>query len=250
MILIAGGRGFIGSHVAKILDGLDANLYEIVDLKPSIGGDEGIDVCSIKDTSKYDVIVLLAANLGHDMQMFQDNLAIYRWAARQNAHIIYTSSAAVYGNNAEAHKENDVTPAPTLYGRSKLLGEQIISQACKRRTILRLANVYGNGDGNGAIDIFKRGGNKIYGDGEDVRDYVHVSVVAEAIKRICLNPDQFNKEIYNISSFEPVTTNEAYAKYCVNEGKAAEHVPARGFDVKYSLLWNAKAKEAGLIDAN
>jgi nucleoside-diphosphate-sugar epimerase len=245
MILIAGGKGFIGSNLCKLFDGLDLGMYETADLK------EGIDVCDIKDASAYSVIVLLAANLGQDMQMFQDNLAIYRWAARQrHAHIIYTSSAAVYGDNAEAHKENDLTPAPTFYGRSKLLGEQIISQACPNRTILRLANVYGNGDGNGAIDIFKRGGNKIYGDGEDVRDYVHVSVVAEAIKRIALNPAAYNKEIFNISSFMPVTTNEAYAKYAANEGLPPEHLPARGFDVKYSLLWNAKAKEAGLIDAN
>lgn len=245
MILIAGGKGFIGSHVAKLFDTLDIGLYDIVDLK------DGQDICDLRDTSKYDVIILLAANLGQDMDMFQDNLAIYRWAARQRvAHIIYTSSAAVYGDNAEAHKENDPTPAPTFYGRSKLLGEQIISQACPNRTILRLANVYGNGDGNGAIDIFKRGGNKIYGDGEDVRDYVHVSVVAEAIKRIALNPIEYNKEIFNISSFVPVTTNEAYEKYGINEGLAAEHLPPRGFDVRYSLLWNAKAKEAGLIDAN
>lgn len=243
MILIAGGKGFIGSHVAKLFDGLDVGLYDIVDLK------DGQDVCKLKDTSKYDVIVLLAANLGHDMQMFQDNLAIYRWTARQSAHIIYTSSAAVYADNAEAHKEIDVTPAPTIYGRSKLLGEQIISQACPNRTILRLANVYGNGDGNGAIDIFKRGGNKIYGDGEDVRDYVHVSVVAEAIKRIALNPAAYNKEIFNISSFEPMTTNAAYTKYG-NEGLAAEYVPTRGFDVRYSVLDNTKALTAGLIDAN
>lgn len=242
MILIAGGKGFIGSHVAKVFDGLDADLYEIEDLK------DGLDVCTV-DGSKYDIIILLAANLGHDMDMFQDNLAVYRWAARQSAHIIYTSSAAVYGNSIVAHTEDEATTAPTLYGRSKLIGEQIISQACKQRTILRLANVYGNGDGNGAIDIFKRGGNKIYGDGEDVRDYVHVDVVAEAIKRIALNPDQYNKEIFNISSFVPVTTNEAYMQYG-NEGLAAEYLPARGFDVKYSLLWNAKAKEAGLIDAN
>lgn len=243
MILIAGGKGFIGSHVAKVFDALDIGLYETVDLK------DGQDVCDI-DGSKYEVIILLAANLGHDMDMFQDNLAIYRWAARQrHAHIIYTSSAAVYADNNAAHKENDPTPAPTLYGRSKLLGEQLISQACPKRTILRLSNVYGNGDGNGAIDIFKRGGNKIYGDGENVRDYVHVDVVAEAIKRIALNPDAYNKEIFNISSFVPQTTNEVYMKYG-NEGLAAEYLPARGIDVAYSLLWNAKAKEAGLIDEN
>lgn len=241
MILIAGGKGFIGSHVAKLFDGLDAHLYETADLK------EGIDVCDIRDASAYDVIILLAANLGHDMDMFQDNLAIYRWAVRQNAHIIYTSSAAVYADALEPHKETDITPAPTLYGRSKLLGEQLISQGCQRRTILRLANVYGDGEGNGAIDIFKRGGTKIYGDGQDVRDYVHVKVVAEAIKRIALNPSIYNREIFNISSNMPMTTRAAFASFS-KPPHTPEFLPPRGFDVRHSVLNNAKALSLGLID--
>lgn len=242
MILIAGGKGFIGSHVAKVFDGLDANLYEIADLK------DGLDVCTV-DGSKYDVIVLLAANLGHDMAMFQDNLAIYRWACRQTAHIIYSSSAAVYTDALEPHKENEPTPAPTLYGRSKLIGEQLITQASKRRTILRLANVYGDGDGNGAIDIFKRGGTKIYGDGQDIRDYVSVAVVAEAIKRIALNPDQYNGEIFNISSNMPMTTRAAFASFS-KAPYTPEFLPPRGFDVRHSVLNNKKSVDAGLIDAN
>lgn len=242
MILIAGGKGFIGSHVAKVFDGLDTGLYDIVDLK------DGQDICDLKDTSKYDVIILLAANLGHDMQMFQDNLAIYRWAARQKtAHIIYTSSAAVYGDSTDAHTETDVTPAPTIYGRSKLLGEQLISQACPKRTILRLANVYGDGEGNGVIDIFKRGGSNIYGMGNDIRDYVSVKVVAEAIKTIALNPTAYNKEIFNISSGLGRTTNSIWDEYGTGVGN---YVPARGFDVACSVLSNTKAVNAGLIDAN
>ena len=161
-ILIAGGEGFIGKNLQSVLNSHDIK-YDIVDLK------SGTDICDV-DASKYEVIVLLAANLGHDMDMFQDNLRICKWAMRQTAHIIYTSSAAVYADSTEPHIETEPTPAPTLYGRSKLLGEQLISQGCKHRTILRLANVCGSGDGNGAIDIFKRGGNKIYGTGDDVRD--------------------------------------------------------------------------------
>lgn len=239
-ILIAGGEGFIGTHLRRALDNLDADLYDVADLK------SGTDICTV-DGSKYDVIVLLAANLGHDMDMFQDNLRICKWAMRQTAHIIYSSSAAVYGDSETPHVENEPTPAPTLYGRSKLIGEQLISQGCKRRTILRFANVYGDGDGNGAIDIFKRGGNKIYGDGSDVRDYVSVKVVANALKTIALNPDAYNQEIFNISSNEPMTTNQAFYQY---GDKEPEYLPARGFDVKYSLLDNTKAKLAGLIDEN
>lgn len=243
MILIAGGKGFIGSHVAKLFDGLDMGLYDIVDLK------DGQNVCDLRDTSKYDVIILLAANLGQDMDMFQDNLAIYRWAMRQNAHIIYTSSAAVYGDALEPHKETDTTPSPTFYGRSKLLGEQFITQANKRRTILRLGNVYGNGEGNGAIDIFRRGGTKIYGDGQDIRDYVPVQVVAEAIKRIALDPAKYNGQIFNISSGQPMTTRAAFASYS-KPPHTPEFLPPRGFDVRHSVLNNRKAVAAGLIDEN
>lgn len=240
MILIAGGLGFIGTNLAKVFDGLDPGLYDVVDLK------DGTDICDV-DASKYDVIVLLAANLGHDLRMFQDNLRICKWAMRQTAHIIYTSSAAVYANTGTASLETDPTPAPTLYGRSKLIGEQLIKKVSKNYTILRLANVYGSGDGNGAIDIFKRGGNKIYGTGNDIRDYVPVQTVCEAIKTIALNPTAYNLETFNISTEMPQTTIGVFMQYGQGD---PDHLPARGFDVKYSVLSNQKAKQAGLINDN
>lgn len=241
MILIAGGDGFIGKHVATALDNLDPNLYEIADLK------RGLDVCAVNG-NKYDVIILLAANLGQDLAMFQDNMAICKWAMRQKtAHIIYTSSAAVYGDTGKPHVEDEPTAAPTLYGRSKLLGERLIMQASEHYTILRLSNVYGDGEGNGAIDIFKRGGNRIYGSGEDVRDYVSVKTVADAIKTIALNPDRYNKQVFNISSKQPMTTLQAFEQYGTGQ---PIHEQARGFDVKHSVLDNSKAVAAGLINEN
>ena len=235
-LLIAGGLGFIGSNLSKMLDSHDIK-YDVVDLK------SGTDVSSI-DGSKYDVIVLLAANLNHDMEMFQHNLPIYKWAARQTAHIIYTSSAAVYADSTLPHSEDEPTPAPTIYGQSKLLGERIIRTALSKYTILRLGNVYGDGDGNGAIDIFKRGGNKIYGLGDDVRDYVSVRTVCNAIMSIALNPSKYNKQIYNISTGKPLSTLQAFNLYGTG---LPEYLPARGFDVKYSVLDNYKAKKAGLL---
>lgn len=240
MILIAGGRGFIGTNLARLFDNLDVGLYDIADLK------DGTDICDL-DASKYEVIVLLAADLGHDLRMFQDNLRICKWAMRQTAHIIYTSSAAVYGSAGSPSIETDPTPAPTLYGRSKLIGEQLIKKGSNNYTILRLANVYGDGDGNGAIDIFKRGGNKIFGAGNDIRDYVPVQTVCEAIKTIALNPSAYNLETFNISSQIPQTTVAAFMQYGQGE---PEYVPSRGFDVKYSVLSNKKAKQAGLINDN
>lgn len=241
-ILIAGGEGFIGSNLQKVFNNLGVDLFDVVDLK------SGTDICDV-DASQYEVIVLLAANLGHDMPMFQDNQRIYKWAMRQAAHIIYTSSAAVYGDSETPHVEDEPTPAPTLYGASKLLGEKLIKASHLNWTIIRLANVYGDGDGNGAIDIFKRGGNKIYGDGSDIRDYVPVKVVCNAIKAIALNPDNYNRQVYNISLNNPMTTKQAFDIFC-DISKNAEYVPSRGFDVKCSMLDNSKALAAGLIDEN
>lgn len=235
-ILVAGGMGFVGSNLCRLLD-QQGNAYGVVDLKA------GTDICNV-DASSYDVIVLLAADLTHTLAGYLHNLAIYQWAARQNAHIIYTSSAAVYGIGIEAHTETDPTPAPTIYGKSKLLGETIIKDTQKDYTILRLANVYGSGDGNGAIDIFIRGGKTIYGAGHDIRDYVSVQTVANAIVRVISDLKAHSRTIYNISSNVPRSTNEVFTQY--GAGRPI-HAPARAFDVEYSVLSNKKAIEAGLI---
>lgn len=235
-VLVAGGKGFIGSNLGKLLN-KSSIPFSVVDLK------DGYDICNV-DASSFDVIVLLAADLRHNRQMYSNNLRIYNWLSRHSAHIIYTSSAAVYGDSELPHCEDDPTPAPTLYGKSKLLGETIIKDTQSNWTIFRLANVYGNGDGNGVIDIFKRGGNTIFGDGEDVRDYISVEKVVSAIASVIKSPMSHNKQTYNISSYKAMTT---YAAHCEFGTGPAEYIEARGFDVKYSVLNNTKAREAGLL---
>lgn len=235
-VLVVGGMGFIGSNLCKSLKERDIS-HSVVDLK------KGVDICNV-DASSFDVIVMLAADLGHTRQMYSHNLRIYHWLSRHSAHIIYTSSAAVYGDAVTPHTEDEPTPAPTLYGKSKLLGEQIIKDTQSRYTIFRLGNVYGNGDGNGVIDIFKRGGRTIYGDGEDVRDYIAVEKVCEAIITALQSPEAYNKQVYNLSNFQPKTTYAVFNEFGKGE---PDYQPQRGFDVKCSILNNSKAKQAGLL---
>lgn len=236
-VLLAGGLGFIGSHVRKHLEELRIDC-KVIDLKA------GDDICFYDASNQdFDAIILLAADLGRDIEMYHNNLRIYQWAARQTTHMVYTSSAAVYEDLYEA-RETDTPNPPSLYGKSKLLGEDIIKATQPSYTILRLSNVFGTGDGNGAIDAFKRGAKTIFGDGKDVRDYVSVTVVAKAIVKAAMNPEKYRNETYNTSTHIPMTTNEAFKKYGKGE---AVHLEPRHYDARFSLLDNRKAIEAGLI---
>lgn len=237
-ILVAGGDGFIGKHVCAQLEAGKVD-FEVIDLQ------RGTDVCDFDlKPGAFDAIILLAADLGRYLPMYRNNLRIYNWIAdQQGMHVVYASSAAVYPDNVAGMERMETKP-PTLYGKSKLLGETIIQATQPSHTILRLANVYGDGEGNGAIDCFKRGENKIYGSGLDIRDYVSVKTVANAFCLAATNPEKYKNDVFNISSGIPMTTLEAFQKYGSGE---PQHLEPREFDTKYSLLVNVKAVDAGLI---
>lgn len=234
-VLIAGNKGFIGSRLQKAQPEWDG-----FDLKD---GDD-IKYARYED---YGFLVLLAANLGQDKRAFDDNVQIASKLLKSppnGMHVIYTSTAAVYEEHAFPHTEEEVPRSETLYGKSKYLGELITRMACDNFTILRLANVYGDGDGNGAIDIFKRGGKTIYDNGKQIRDYIHVDEVTTAISQIVANPEPYNGEVYNISTGQGHTVKEMFAKH--GTGKP-EFANSRHYDVSYSVLDNTKALRAKLL---
>ena len=136
--------------------------------------------------------------------------------------IIYLSSAAVYGEPKYLPiDENHPTEPLSPYGASKLGGELLIKSLSKslKKTnyvVLRLFNVYGLGQSpnspySGVITKFiarvKSGQPPIiYGDGEQVRDFIHVKDVAKAIEKALTT--EFLNQTYNIGSGKPTTINE------------------------------------------
>jgi len=136
--------------------------------------------------------------------------------------IIYLSSAAVYGEPKYLPiDENHSTEPLSPYGASKLGGELLIKSLTRslKKTnyvVLRLFNVYGSGQSpnspySGVITKFiarvKSGQPPIiYGDGEQVRDFIHVEDIAKAVEK-ALTTEHLN-ETYNIGSGKPTTINE------------------------------------------
>lgn len=236
-VAVIGSQGFIGT---RLISGHPDWLG--IDLK------SGRDFCDLNVQFSADVVVLLAAYLGHNAEDYKKNLEIYTALvsryAHKDTHIIYTSSAAVYPPSHRIQYEMSRTNPETIYGQSKLLGERIIKDTIKNYTILRLANVFGTGDGKGVIDRFINGHNIIYGTGKQTRDYISVEFVCRAIERITEDLEKFESQTLNISSGVGQTVSEVFEKY--GRGQAT-YDRARDFDVDYSVLANEAAKEFGLL---
>ena len=233
-ILVTGGAGFIGHHLANKLSEYHTvvvydNLYtgDSRRLNSNIEFVKG-DVTDFTHLSKVsrdvDVIYHLAAisrvleSVKHPRLCFDTNVTgtfnVVEVAQEHNCKIIYASSREVYGDAQylpvdEEHPLNPKNP----YGASKLAGEIMIRAMAAtyemQYAIIRLANVYGKGDFSRVIPTFlhniTEGKNLvIYGLPSKIVDFIHVNDVVDALIA-CLDVDE---QTMNIGSGVGTTLGE------------------------------------------
>jgi UDP-glucose 4-epimerase len=226
-ILITGGAGFIGGHtvlalldrgeIPIVLDDLSTgNRAAVPSGVPFVAGDVGDTelVLRLVRNHSIDAILHFAAKIvvpesvADPLKYHLNNTALLQAAVRGNVkHFVFSSTAAVYGNPSASPVSEAADPAPlSPYGRSKLMSEYMLTDACAaydlRYVILRYFNVAGADPAGrlgqstpGATHLIKvaletalrrRSYMSIYGsdyptpDGTCVRDYVHVSDLARA----------------------------------------------------------------------
>lgn len=230
-ILLVGSDGYIGSNTPLVADGIDLKT--------------GTDFLEI-EIKEYKTIVFLAARLEPTPEDYAYNERLYdkldKWVAEYpDTHVIYASSAAVYGEGFKSHKENDYLVPLNLYGMGKLLGEYHVREYPKH-TVFRFSNVYGKAQGlpgHGVTEAFEKGGNEIYGDGEQTRDFIHVNELWRYICSAVNHPDKW-QGVFNLASGESKSINEWFKIH--GTGKP-NYKPAREGDIYDSALDNAKAVE-------
>lgn len=196
-ILVTGYKGYIGSEVFFRL--------KLLGLDP-------IGVEKNEPVTPADVIIHLACNLyGAGEEYIQNELWMARDVCGKTKKIVFTSSAAVYGNSTEPCQENQVRRPINDYGRAKVQAESSIMTRCKNYSILRLGNVYSKEADHGFISNLLKGGQILYGDGARSRDYVHLHDVVNVIIEAALT-DKW-KGIYNIATSTSITSKELFERF-------------------------------------
>ena len=218
-VLVTGGAGFIGSHVARcflergdhvsILDDLSSGRRERV---PEGARLHELDLrsqaaASLVRGGGFDVICHLAAQIDVRRSVADpifdamvnivgtlNLLEAVRHGGRRTRVIFSSTGGAIYGDDAPAPTPESADKAPmSPYGTSKLAVECYLSYYARVHGMdvatLRYANVYGPGqDGAGEAGVVAKFCERIlagepitvFGDGLQTRDYVYVGDVARA----------------------------------------------------------------------
>jgi UDP-glucose 4-epimerase len=169
---------------------------------------------------------------------------------------IFSSSSSVYGEVTQhlpIDEEMKTNPI-SLYGAHKLASEQqvlLFGKFFPMKTVaLRYFNVFGtsrqspDGPYPNVFSAFIRDAGKgkitIYGDGEQVRDFIHVYDVVSANKFWIDRADGWG-EAYNCGTETPHSINEVAAYFPVER----DYQPAREGDPKFSSSTIYKFKQLG-----
>jgi UDP-glucose 4-epimerase len=217
-VLVTGGAGFIGSHLADAFLARGDEVTVADDLSAGrpgrLAGRAALHKVSICDGAALTALVSgarphlichLAAQIdvrssvsapAHDARVNVIGTVNVLEAARAaSARVLFASSGgALCGRDAPIPSPEDVLPLPeSPYGIAKYCAEQYLGLYNRlhdtRHSALRLANVYGPrqdpGGDAGVIPIFcgaALAGREltVYGDGTQTRDYVYVGDVVRA----------------------------------------------------------------------
>jgi UDP-glucose 4-epimerase len=273
-ILVTGGAGFIGSHIAsalvaqgdrvRILDDFSTGYPRNVEAVGKVDVIEGtvVDLPTVRRAVEGCDFVFHEAALASVPRSVADpmptneanvtgtlNVLVAARDARVKR-VIYAASSSAYGDSEVLPKVETMPTAPkSPYAVSKLAGEQYAAAFARvygmQTLSIRYFNVFGPRQDPTSqyaaviplfIDALLDGRPPtIHGDGEQSRDFTYVENVVNANLRALTAP-QLSGEVVNVALGGRITLNALYAMIAKELGIHLPpiHGPARVGDVRHS----------------
>jgi UDP-glucose 4-epimerase len=259
IVLVTGGAGFIGSHIAAAFSSAGARVRVIDDLSTGyrenleeIGGavdfvegsltDEAAlrraleDVELVYHEAAIPSVPRSVANPRETHRACVEATFSLLLAARERGvrRVVYAASSSAYGDQPELPKKEEMRPDPlSPYAVAKLVGEyyaQVFTRAYDLETVcLRYFNVFGprqdpTSQYSGVISrfiaaLFTGERPVIFGDGLQSRDFTYIANVVDANLRAAETTAGVG-HVINVANGERITLNELLAVLKKLAGKA------------------------------
>ena len=222
----------------EIFDKIDSiiHLAALIDISASVA-----DPCQNHEVNVDGTFNMLYAAIKHNVKKF-----------------VFASSTAVYGDTKILPIHENIALHPiSPYAASKVAGEAYCSafESCfgLETIVLRFFNIYGlrseNSPYSGVITkflqkIIKGEALTIDGDGEQTRDFIHVSDIVKAVI-LALEQERLKGEVFNVCTGVPTSINELVATLETVTGKNlnVKYGPARLGDIRSNYGNPAKTEE-------
>jgi UDP-glucose 4-epimerase len=278
-VLVTGGAGFIGSHLADALLARGDEVAIVDDMSTGRPGrvpgqavthkvsvTDADVLTALVDDYRPQLICHLAAQIDVRVSVARPALDaqanvigtvnVLEAARAAGARVLFCSTGAViYGRDAPIPSREDVLPLPeSPYGVAKHCGEQYVELYNRlhgtTHGVLRFANIYGPrqdpAGAAGVVAIFcaqALAGERptIYGDGLQTRDYVYVG---DAVGAFLAAADSGRPGTWNIGSGTEVSVLELIRVIAAVAGHAIEPVfaPARPGELLRGALASDRAR--------
>lgn len=283
--LVTGGAGFIGSHLVErlledgeevvVLDDFSTGRRE--NLTPFEGRFRLVegsitDLDACRDAVAGVDYVFHQAALGSVPRSVADPHRTHEVnatgtlnvlaAAREAGvrRVVYAASSSAYGDTEELPKHEGMVPRPrSPYAVTKLTGEEYCrafhASYGLETVALRYFNVFGprqdpESQYAAVIPRFAAaalgdGQAKIFGDGEQSRDFTFISNVVQANLKACTAGEKALGQVFNVGAGHRTTINELWERIReLGGGGRATHLEPRAGDVRHSLASLDRVRDA------